>query len=202
MMTLHISKGLEFPNVFIVGLEENLFPNVGDEDDDSDDLEEERRLAYVGITRAREKLWLTHTKSRKVWGQDQFNPPSRFIKELPQDILEKSSGVFSGGFAQNLWQKQSGYGRGFVRDSSSQNGFEHQSFPDEDTQPFNDGAGFSLSSAKSTGLSKGHKVRHPTFGVGSVYATEGSGDQQKVSVVFADHTVKKFVLKYAKLERV
>ncbi|MFN9067390.1 MAG: 3'-5' exonuclease, partial [Bdellovibrionales bacterium] len=88
LMTMHISKGLEYPYVFIVGLEENLFPSRVDPTElGVDDLEEERRLAYVGMTRARKKLWMTYAKTRKVWGQEQMNPPSRFLKEMPQNLV-------------------------------------------------------------------------------------------------------------------
>ena len=80
MMTLHVSKGLEFPVVFMVGLEENLFPSAmaNEDGDEQGEIEEERRLCYVGMTRARQKLFMTYARSRKVWGQEQFNPPSRF----------------------------------------------------------------------------------------------------------------------------
>ncbi len=191
LMTLHISKGLEYPNVFIVGLEENLFPSRSFEENASeDDLEEERRLAYVGMTRARENLWLTYTKIRRVWGQEQMNPPSRFIKEIPRELTEFKSNVeIGGGFLQRHSQR-------FVNDLGfnhyQRNQFENevQSFPEDEVRPSTDN------------FSKGMRVRHPTFGVGSVFSTEGDGDQLKVSVVFSDQTIKKFVVKYARLEKV
>ncbi len=90
-MTLHASKGLEFPVVFMVGMEEGIFPNprsIGSQAE----LEEERRLCYVGITRAKEKLFLTHCRSRTMYGKWQTNPPSQFIKEIPVDYLERIGG--------------------------------------------------------------------------------------------------------------
>ncbi len=86
-MTLHIAKGLEFPIVFIVGMEDGIFPHFRSMTDQAA-LEEERRLAYVGITRARERLYLTHAWSRTLYGQTNYNPPSRFLGELPEALLD------------------------------------------------------------------------------------------------------------------
>jgi DNA helicase-2/ATP-dependent DNA helicase PcrA len=88
LMTLHSAKGLEFPLVFICGLEEGMFPSQ-QSGDDSERLEEERRLCYVGMTRAMQKLYLTHAESRRLYGQEQYNRPSRFIREIPADCLEE-----------------------------------------------------------------------------------------------------------------
>jgi DNA helicase-2/ATP-dependent DNA helicase PcrA len=87
LMTMHSAKGLEYKYVFLVGMEESLFPHSRSMDN-INELEEERRLCYVGITRARNKLFLTHTEFRRLYGQDSYNPPSRFINEIPQECLE------------------------------------------------------------------------------------------------------------------
>ncbi len=205
LMTLHVSKGLEYPYVFVVGMEENLFPSGRARDEDEEGtLEEERRLAYVGMTRARQKLFLTYARSRKVWGQEQFNPPSRFINEIPENLISFSTSFetpkFVSRFGINSSEESSfGYnsnssrqGMNYSRKNNSDFDMDSQSFPDYDGD---------VSSVESGGYAKGMRVRHPTFGVGSVFQTEGSGDQQKVSVLFADQTIKKFVLKYARLER-
>lgn len=182
LMTIHISKGLEFPQVFIVGLEENLFPSGMSAEEEADgSVEEERRLAYVGMTRARKKLFLTHARTRKVWGQEQFNPPSRFLKEIDPSLVQKSSAIAAPNFVSRAAQTYKKTPRDFESE------FENQSFPDYEN---------------STDFQKGMRVRHPTFGVGSIFQTEGSGEEQKISVMFADQTVKKFVAKYARLERV
>ena len=184
LMTLHVSKGLEFPYVFVVGLEENLFPSaMSSDEDENSEMEEERRLCYVGMTRARQKLFLTYTRSRRVWGQEQFNPPSRFLKEIPKEYVQFSTAAEASTprFVSNYKEKYS--------KNNSNNDF--QDFPDYDNS-------FTASSAN---YNKGMKVRHPTFGVGSVFQVEGSGDQEKVTVLFADQTIKKFVTKYARLER-
>lgn len=195
LMTLHISKGLEFPMVFVVGMEENLFPSArgGFDAESEDDLEEERRLAYVGMTRARKRLFLTYAKTRRVWGQEQNNPPSRFLKEIPKEITEFKSGAENTGFFSRFANAPTG---AFSRPASPDRNrarattdFDSQEFPDyDDVSP--------------DGFRKDMRVRHPTFGAGTVYATEGSGDQLKVSVMFADQTIKKFVVKYARLEKI
>jgi DNA helicase-2/ATP-dependent DNA helicase PcrA len=190
LMTLHISKGLEFPTVFIVGAEENLFPSIRAEDlADETEIEEERRLCYVGMTRARERLYLTYARSRKVWGQEQFNPHSRFLDEIPKPLVKFSSALEVNRFVSRI-AGQALQGR---RDVASESVFERDNdFPDYESEQ----------AAPAAGFAKGMKVRHPTFGVGSIFAVEGSGDQEKVSVLFADQTIKKFVTKYARLDRV
>ena len=205
MMTLHISKGLEYPYVFIVGCEESLFPSIrgGADEIENHDLEEERRLAYVGMTRARKKLWMTHAKIRRVWGQEQMNPISRFINEIPKELLQKTSAVTAFGvnnFASRYGQRNSdseygSFGQTNSWGSKKQSSYDdHQSFPDYDEYS-------QAASSSSGGYAKGMKVRHPTFGAGSIFATEGSGDNLKISVLFQDNTIKKFVAKYARLER-
>lgn len=188
MMTLHISKGLEFPNVFVVGMEENLFPSGRSIESSGEEIEEERRLAYVGMTRARERLFLTHCRMRRVWGQDQSNPPSRFLGEIPKDCLRFSSSYDRSAFVRKY--ASVGGTSGFVPTPKVPKGdsYDHHSFPDYDTP-------------SDSSFTRGMKVRHPTFGVGSIFAVEGAGEQTKVSVMFTDNTVKKFVVKYARLER-
>src|SRR5690606_23115845 len=87
LMTLHTSKGLEYPVVFLVGLEDGVFPHVRSLSD-PEQLEEERRLAYVGVTRAQDRLYLSHADHRTLWGGTSYNPPSRFLEELPEELLE------------------------------------------------------------------------------------------------------------------
>lgn len=192
LMTLHISKGLEFPYVFIVGCEENLFPSSRGDETDNSDLEEERRLAYVGMTRAREKLWMTYTKMRRVWGQEQMNPPSRFINEIPKELFKKTTAVFMpepSSFASKYSTRK--------YDDYSQVSYDDDYSQVNSNSSFNSGA-----ASTKQGYSKGQRVRHPTFGVGSVFSTEGAGETLKISVLFQDNTIKKFVAKYARLEKV
>lgn len=193
LMTLHISKGLEYPYVFIVGMEEGLFPSgrAIDSGLDNSALEEERRLAYVGMTRAMKRLFLTYARTRRVWGSEQMNPPCRFLKEIPDKYLSFETGVmrprFMQGFASGSATKPA---------ASEKSGrwadYEAQDFPDYDMDTTPTGGQFA----------KGMRVRHPTFGAGSIYSVDGQGVDQKVSVLFADKSIKKFVVKYARLERI
>ncbi|WP_413568771.1 ATP-dependent helicase [Bdellovibrio sp. HCB117] len=204
LMTLHISKGLEYPYVFVVGMEENLFPSGRSLDSDGEeDVEEERRLAYVGMTRARQKLWLTYAKMRRVWGQEQMNPPSRFIKEIPKEFVEFKAAIAEGPRFVSRYGSSS-YDTDGAFDSprwgslaSDRNKARPQSF--DDSQAFPD---YENEGSQGGQFTKGMRVRHPTFGAGTVYATEGTGENFKVSVMFTDNTVKKFVVKYARLERI
>ncbi len=196
MMTLHISKGLEYPVVFIVGLEENLFPSgrAIDEDGDPTAIEEERRLCYVGMTRAERKLTLTYARSRKVWGAEQQNQPSRFIKELPKEGVIHQSSVQRPRFVDRMRaQANSSYQNPGKSHPLMDNVPNYEDFGDE-TFDSDEGGGDELK--------KGMRVRHPTYGVGQIFQLEGKGAELKVSVVFGDNTVKKFVAKYARLERV
>ena len=92
-MTLHSAKGLEFPVVFLIGAEEGVFPHVARARPSPTSMEEERRLAYVGITRARERLYITHAWSRSLFGSTQYNPPSRFLDEIPAELIEAKGNV-------------------------------------------------------------------------------------------------------------
>ncbi len=182
MMTLHVSKGLEYPYVFIVGFEEGIFPSTqAIESADPSEMEEERRLCYVGMTRAKEKLFLSYTRKRMQWGQELINPPSRFLKEIPDRYIEITSAVVR----PKTFQTKEIYN--FEKTSLN------DPFPDYE-RPIGDG--------DTTGFSKGMRVRHPAFGVGTIHMLEGSGEDQKITIMFKNHTMKKFILKYARLERI
>ncbi|HVK62290.1 MAG TPA: UvrD-helicase domain-containing protein [Bdellovibrionales bacterium] len=206
MMTLHISKGLEYPVVFIVGMEENLFPSSrADETDDPTAIEEERRLCYVGMTRAEKRLFLTYARTRKVWGTDQHNAPSRFLKELPKEGVIQQTSVQRPKFMDRMRSASSdfdsgSFDSGWSRGKSKQHplmtsaGDAMPNYEDFGDESFDEGGGDEFK--------KGMRVRHPSYGVGSILQVEGKGVDTKVSVVFGDNTVKKFVAKYARLERV
>jgi len=199
LMTLHISKGLEYPIVFMVGLEEGLFPSGrAVEDQDPFALEEERRLCYVGMTRAEKKLFITYARSRKVWGSEQFNPVSRFLKEIPKELTQFQSSLARPRIFEQAAKSSLHRGAG---GRSTNGGFaNYEDFADKHYDDFGD----DLNSTSEAGaeLTNGMKVRHPTYGAGTIFKTEGSGADLKVSVVFSDNTVKKFVAKYARLERI
>ncbi len=193
LMTLHVSKGLEFENVFIVGLEEGLLPCVhGDEiNQDLMAVEEERRLMYVGMTRTKKKLHLSFAKSRKVWGQEQFYQQSRFINEIPDDYVDKKLLFLPNTFSNKSQSLK--YNNFYDLKQTVSN----DPLPDHDSNFDNE-----FFDENDTGLKKGNKVRHPIFGTGSVLEIEGFGELMKVKIVFSDRSVKKFVAKYARLKRI
>jgi len=183
LMTLHAAKGLEFPLVFMVGMEEDLFPHSRSANG-PEELEEERRLCYVGMTRAMEKLYLTHARRRRIFGDYQFNPPSRFLAEIPDHLLAQpaSSGL----------QKTANHNLASLFDQAEPD------FSEED--PFLDDDDVRIVPDAEEGLRIGLQVRHIKFGVGAVRRIEGEGDNQKVTVYFHRFGPKKLLVKFAGLE--
>lgn len=197
LMTLHLSKGLEYKNVFIVGMEEGLFPSQRSiHGDDPQGVEEERRLAYVGMTRAMENLHLCSARMRRVWGQEEYRPPSRFIEEVPDQYKDMSEVGEKSQFFNRFVKKYGGTSSKNLRpEDLSQDMPSYEDFGDESFQGQSPGE-------NSKGLQKSVRVRHPVFGVGSIFQVEGAGDSQKVSVLFQDKSLRKFITKHARLERV
>jgi DNA helicase-2/ATP-dependent DNA helicase PcrA len=186
MMTLHSAKGLEFPVVILAGLEEGLFPHSRSSDD-QEELEEERRLCYVGMTRARKQLVLTGAARRRIFGEYQASEPSRFIDEVPAELVDRvmpaySPSAYQGNFPHYEFRTNP-YGRG-RRAKEAEPAY---SYEDED---------------QSTGLSlqPGMRVRHPQFGVGSIVSVEALSDDTKLVVRFVDVGRKTLRAKYARLE--
>jgi DNA helicase-2/ATP-dependent DNA helicase PcrA len=187
LMTLHSAKGLEFPTVILAGLEEGLFPHARSSDDD-EELEEERRLCYVGMTRARGRLVLTGASRRRIFGEYQASEPSRFIDEVPPELLDRIEPTFASPFRQGRFTtdfRPPPYGRGRrVREPEQAYAYE-----DED---------------QSTGmaLSPGMRVRHAQFGVGTVLSVEPLADDVKLVVRFTNIGQKTLRAKYARLQPV
>ncbi|TAK88342.1 MAG: DNA helicase II [Betaproteobacteria bacterium] len=170
MMTVHSAKGLEFDAVFLTGLEEGLFPHEQSVTE-RDGLEEERRLAYVAITRARQRLYLSHAQTRMLHGQTRYNIPSRFLEEIPQGLMKWLTPRFS---------KQKAFAPDFSRTK--------ESFPQK--KPARDVGGFRI----------GQNVTHPKFGAGVIVDLEGQGADVRVQVNFRHHGLKLLALAVAKLE--
>lgn len=170
LMTLHSAKGLEFPQVFLSGMEEGLFPHSMSSED-PERLEEERRLCYVGITRARERLTLTHAESRRLYGKEHYPRISRFIREIPTELLQEV-------------RIRSTVSRPV---SSRKPGYSSQSRA-------------TLREDSGTGLYPGQQVRHAKFGEGTVLMLEGSGPQARIQIHFPEAGTKCLVAAYAKLE--
>ena len=171
MMTLHTAKGLEFPTVFLTGMEEGIFPHsrtLGERTE----IEEERRLAYVGLTRARKRLYLSRCEYRSSWGAPTYNPPSRFIAEIPDELIDWKTPTSS---LKSLTPSARSFG------------------------PPPRATGKKVESTIT--LEVGDRVSHDTFGLGKVVAVSGSGDQAQATIDFGSSGEKRLLLRYAPVER-
>ncbi|HWV26382.1 MAG TPA: DNA helicase PcrA [Aeromicrobium sp.] len=181
LMTLHTAKGLEFPVVFLTGLEEGVFPHMRSMSDPAE-LQEERRLAYVGITRARERLYLTRAMTRSAWGAPSYNPASRFLEEVPATLVD--------------WKRVAPQPTRWTPTQPSASSRAQQSFRT---------ANVAARSTKGTrpviSVEPGDRVNHDSFGMGTVVAVDGEGDRAQASVDFGSHGVKRLLLRYAPVEK-
>ena len=186
-MTVHAAKGLEFPMVWVAGLEDGMFPYRGLDSIDTEDMEEERRLAYVATTRARRRLVLSFATRRRIFGQTRPGIPSRFLRELPQDDVEDVGWTTSGRDVQRTsWDPRSAPGDGPTRPS-------RPAMTSESYVDYSDGADL------DTGLRVGMTVRHATFGVGRVREIGGSVPPV-VTVSFPGHGTKRIAASYLELQ--
>ena len=228
-MTLHTAKGLEFPVVFLTGMEHGLFPHQRALTDEGE-MSEERRLAYVGLTRARERLYLTRAENRSMWGQSQFNPPSPFLEEIPEELIEwKRLGTMMGSRMSGAGADRGFGNRGFGASTGSSwgNSVYSQRFDspaggagerrrpaEPSTSAVNGSAAYGLKAAARGQnaarvqqkkeiplLNVGDRVEHSTFGEGNVIAVEGAGDKTVAKVKFASE-VKRLLLRYAPLKKI
>ena len=186
LMTLHAAKGLEFPVVFIVGLEEGLFPHVRSRGDE-DALEEERRLCYVGMTRAQTRLVLTSAARRRVFGEYKASEPSRFLGEIPARLLDLVEPVFS-----TPAPAPTRFGRAFGGRRGRAPGAGEQIQPDY-------GYAYEDEDQSVISVAPGTRVRHPTFGVGTILSVEPLTDDMKLTVSFNDIGRKTLRARFAKL---
>lgn len=192
LMTLHAAKGLEFKAVFMIGMEERLFPHIRSLDD-LDGMEEERRLCYVGMTRARERLYLLNARRRYLFGQEQSNQPSRFIRDIPPELLDEDGN----------WIPCRG--EAMPRPGATGNGLVTRQAPTAhnlaSVAAVSDEIEIIPEPEEHDGVFIGMKVRHAKFGVGTIRKIEGSGEGQKVIVWFGSVGPKKLLLRFAGLER-
>ena len=199
LMTLHAAKGLEFPVVFLLGMEEGIFPHVRALGD-PDQMEEERRLAYVGITRARKILHLCNAWSRMLHGQTQYNPPSRFLDDIPEGLIQREGSQKSNRSLRNSTSSYSDIKDwGFI--STDQLSDEEPS-----GRIFGKGANQSGNNSNSSeahllGLQSGDDVRHEAWGAGVVVNVSGEGDRAEAVVSFPSVGEKRLLLSWAPLER-
>ncbi|GIF19355.1 DNA helicase [Paractinoplanes tereljensis] len=201
LMTLHTAKGLEFPVVFLTGLEDGVFPHMRALGDNTE-LEEERRLAYVGITRARQRLYLSRAVTRAAWGQPQYNPPSRFTDELPPELIrwERTAGNYTswsgtgggvGGRAGGDRSRGGGFAGGTpkAQQLASRLGIDASKLATASELP------------QAPKVSVGERVNHQRYGLGRVVAIEGQGPSARAQIDFGDQ-VMWLILRHAPIEKI
>ena len=195
MMTLHSSKGLEYPVVFLPGMEEGLFPSVRAWEETTDEeIEEERRLCYVGMTRAREQLYLSSVAVRRIWGETNYQEPARFFAEIPDELVDFRD-LSRGPAAANF---RPGSSRSFGNNGYS----EGSSFgettkiaglpPRNRIRPIDD----DVSQVAPSGALSGRAMNHPEYGMGRVISVDGSGTDARVTIEFRNRQQRKFLLRF------
>ncbi|MEY2453640.1 MAG: ATP-dependent helicase UvrD/PcrA [Acidimicrobiaceae bacterium] len=189
LMTLHAAKGLEFPSVFLIGMEDGVFPHLRSLGEPAE-LEEERRLAYVGITRARERLYLTNTWSRMLYGSTQYNPPSRFLDEIPSELLNHAEGS-----RETRTRQRDSFGSGGWTSPVHRN---REEIVERAMRP----QGPTKHGAEVLGLRIGDDVRHAKWGEGVIIDIEGQGDKAEATVRFPEAGEKRLLLSWAPLEKI
>ena len=183
LMTLHSAKGLEFPIVFMTGMEEGLFPS-GRSVTDEIQLEEERRLCYVGITRAEEELFMTYASMRMLYGKTNYNSPSRFLRELPETLLEscnKDKPRIKDITTKKKNIASSRYFTGYTAENTNMS-------PNMDNN--------------KEGINAGSKVKHKVFGIGTVVQVKGQGEKMEATIAFESQGIKKVMLAFAPIETI
>ncbi|CAB5239518.1 unannotated protein [freshwater metagenome] len=175
MMTLHTAKGLEFPTVFLTGMEDGIFPHSRTFDS-KEDIEEERRLAYVGLTRAQKRLYISRAEYRSSWGAPNYNPPSRFLDEIPEGVIEwRNLGGTSPSLSPSLVRKSRVLSAPPPRATGKK--------------------------SNAIELAVGERVSHDTFGLGTVVAIAGVGDKSEATINFGQYGEKRLLLRYAPVEK-
>ena len=192
LMTMHSAKGLEYPDVYMVGMEDGVFPHIRALGEPHE-LEEERRLAYVGITRAMRQLTVTHAWSRLLYGSRQYNPPSRFLKEIPDELLQTVDGSR---VVRSRYYSRSRRERSLDRRSANRDEIVQRAL-DAGRRPAP-----SVSGADRLGLKVGDDVRHAQWGEGVILNIEGAGDDAQASVRFPTVGEKQLLLSWAPLEKI
>ncbi len=202
LMTLHTAKGLEFPVVFLTGMEDGVFPHsraLGDRPE----LEEERRLAYVGITRARQRLYVSRAMVRSAWGAPSMNPGSRFLNELPVDLVDWRRTEAD----QTRWSRPSYGSDRYDAGASGPSGNRLGAPTAAGRRNFSSAAARADAASKSKSarpipvLAPGDKVTHDSFGMGTVVSVEGAGEKSVASIDFGSDGVKRLLLRYAPVEK-
>jgi DNA helicase-2/ATP-dependent DNA helicase PcrA len=187
LMSMHAAKGLEFPIVIVAGMEEGLFPHSRSTED-PDEVEEERRICYVCITRARERLILTGAARRRIFGDYQSTEPSRFLDEIPPELMQRIEPVAAPRWSGASYELRNPYGRRPQGGSSRAHETGGSSFQYENEDQ------------SSTTVKAGMRVKHKQFGIGTILSVEDHGDDYKVTVRFGTVGTKKLLASFAGLE--
>ncbi|MFF3862032.1 DNA helicase PcrA [Streptomyces sp. NPDC002209] len=202
LMTLHTAKGLEFPVVFLTGMEDGVFPHMRALGQ-TKELEEERRLAYVGITRARERLYLTRSSMRSAWGTPSYNPPSRFLEEIPAEYLQWKRTGAAQKPAGPMRSSGSGYGSSGSGGGKATFGTSPEAFLSS-SRTKSGPSGFATRRAADKpviALAVGDRVTHDQFGLGTVMEVRGAGADAQATVDFGDDKPKRLLLRYAPVQK-
>lgn len=184
LMTIHSAKGLEFPMVFLPGMEEGIFPGMQSIMGGDSEIEEERRLAYVAITRAKKTVYISHSNCRLLYGRTQYNPPSRFISEIPESLVERPDRELR---EQVMMGMQPRYGGNFA--------------PRRDTLTVTSPTRASTRAVRET-FAAGDRVLHPTFGEGEILSAKPLGADTLYEVMFDNAGTKKLMATFAKLRKI
>jgi DNA helicase-2/ATP-dependent DNA helicase PcrA len=203
LMTLHSAKGLEFPRVYLSGMEDGLFPSMMSiSSDDKEEVEEERRLCYVGITRAQKFLMLTAARQRMVNGETRYSRVSRFVEEIPVNLLDSSKLEPRLSFEKRAAENKRAGGKpaGISSFSPGNNAYASRSIKPMSNPGF--GKTFTVQKADSLNYGKGDRVSHIKFGVGEVLEIKDGGRDFEVTVKFDNAGVKKMFASFAKLKLV
>ena len=188
MMTIHGAKGLEYYYVFVAGAEENVFPSFQSVDGGEEAIEEERRLFYVAMTRAMKRLYILFAQGRMLWGSIKFNGPSRFLDEIPE-------GYYSWNYHGKVHKKK-------VKRNFSGIDYDEEFSQDSNYSESSSDVYISTQKVKAFTYSDGEKINHKLYGEGVVVSSDGHGADEKIVIKFSDGTRKKFLLKFAPIDRV
>lgn len=219
LMTMHTAKGLEFPVVFIAGVEDGIFPGNMSINGTNEDMEEERRLAYVGITRAKSKLYITNAATRMLYGRTERSRPSRFIAEIPDSLIERESAVVSYGFGSK--SGYNGFGDSNYRAPYDRSAYDNSNYSARAAKPIQQDVSYSQgnnkyksvrsasvsgsaqkTSVKHTSVTVGQRVRHKVFGEGMVVSATPMGNDTLLEIAFDKVGTKKIMSNFAKLEKI
>ena len=208
MMTVHSAKGLEFPVVILPGMEEGIFPGMQTIDAGNSEMEEERRLAYVAITRAKTELYILHTSQRMLFGRTSYNPISRFVSEIPSKLLEKEKTEARGGVRGSVGgyggyggQSRSVYGSHGASTPMNQKKTYYSEVPQKSSASSSGRTAAPKASAPQEIFKAGDRVKHFVFGVGEIISVKPMGTDTLYEIVFDRAGTKKLMATYAKLKR-